>query len=145
MAEKSNLPFVKNQATVSSGRGGILSISIEGGICTNMNGAELHEIYRCDNTVEEILHSAISNVLGGKRSDQKVRLFSQEYLHVLVECSTDDRFLDVLAYCESGNIKRCLKEEFLKIDLEVKGLNVTFDNLEDVKNRKAKIVGRYGC
>ena len=51
----------------------------------------------------------------------------------------DERFLEVLEDYESGKIKQCLEEEFLRAGIKTKGLEIKIENMKDAQERKAVI------
>ena len=151
MAESSDYSEATSQAAInSSSSGRIISISFEsdnvqlaGGGCINMNGAKLRDVYRRNKMVSQLLDGAVLKVLGGARDDQDVQSIKCEYFRVLVQCFTDERFADFLADYDSGRMKNLLKQEFLKIGLDVPELQIVIKNLEDVNVHKARILSRY--
>ncbi|CAB4032059.1 Hypothetical predicted protein [Paramuricea clavata] len=86
------------------------------------------------------IDSAVTRSLGGERDDQEIREIKPGSLHVLLSCFTDQRFLEILEDYECGRMKERLEEEFEKIGIEVEGLKVEIDNMEEVKQRKEIIV-----
>ena len=151
MAESSDYAETTSQVAINSSTSGrIIWISFEcdnvqmaGGECINMNGAKLRDVYRCKKMVSQLLDGAVLKVLGGARDDQDVQNIKCEYFRVLVQCFTDERFVDLLADYDSGRMKNLLKQEFLKIGLEVPELRIVIENLEDVNVHKARILSRY--
>ena len=61
-----------------------------------MNGAKLRDVYRRNKMVSQLLDGAVLKVLGGARDDQDVQSIKCEYFRVLVQCFTDERFVDLL-------------------------------------------------
>ena len=144
MAESSDYAELSSQAAIdSSSPGRIIWISFDsdnvqmvGGECINMNGAKLRDVYRCKKMVSQLLDGAVLKVLGGARDDQDVQNIKCEYFRVLVQCFTDERFVDLLADYDSGRMNNRLKQEFLKIGLEVPELQIVIENLEDTTYTK---------
>ena len=151
MAESSNYAERTNQTAITSpSSGGNISISLNsdnvqmaGGVVININGAKLWDIYRGDKSVAQLLDRVVLKVLGGARYDQEVQNINPEYLHILVQCHTDERFIKVLGDYDSGRLKNRLQEEFLKIGIDVQQLKINIENLEKVKVQKARILSRY--
>lgn len=151
MAESSNYDRMTNQVTVaSSSYGGSISISFNsdnvqmtGGEVINMNGAKLRDIYRTNKMVAQLLDGVVLKVLGGARDEQEVQIINPEYIHVLVQCYTDERFVEVLADHDSGRMKNRLQEEFSKIGIDVQELKIIVENLEEVNVQRARILNRY--
>ena len=85
------------------------------------------------------MDAAISRGLGGERDDQAIRDIKPGSLHVLLHCFTDQRLLEVLEDFESGRMKERLEKEFSEIGIEVEGLKVEIDNVEEVKKRKEQM------
>ena len=86
---------------------------------------------------------AVKEALGGERDDQDVReVRPGESLHVLLHCLTDERFLEVLEDFESGEIKERLQQQFSLAGIEVKGLQIEIENMEEVNEIKAAIKKR---
>ena len=118
------------------------SVEIIGGICINANGTKLREIYRSSKIVRQIIDGAVLKSLGGARDDQEIQNVNPEYLQVLVQCSTDERFVDILKDYDFGRMKNRLREEFSNIGFEVKGLVINIENIEEVNANKIKILKR---
>ena len=150
MAESSYYAETASQIAInSSSSGRIISISFEsdnvrmaGGECIKINGAKLRDVYRRNKMVSQLLDGVVLKVLGGARDDQDVQNIKCEYFRVLVQCFTDERFVDLLADYDSGRMKNGLKQEFLKLGLDVPELQIVIDNQEDVNVHKARILNR---
>ncbi|CAB4015069.1 Hypothetical predicted protein [Paramuricea clavata] len=125
MAESPNYARMTNEVTVaSSSYGGSISISFNSdnvqmtrGEVINMNGAKLRGIYRTSKMVAQLLDGVILKVLGGARDEQEVQIINPEYIHVLVQCYTDERFVEVLADHDSGRMKSVCKKNFRRLVL----------------------------
>lgn len=63
-------------------------------------------------------------------------------LHVMLRYFTDERFLEVWTDYESGRIKERLQEEFTQSGIQVEGLMVEIENLEEVNRTKTDIERR---
>ena len=85
------------------------------------------------------IDAAISRGLGGERDDQAIRDIRTGCLHVILHCFTDQRLLEVLEDFESGRMKERLEKEFSKIGIEVGGLKVEIDNIEEIMKRKEQM------
>ena len=85
------------------------------------------------------IDAATTLALGGERDDQKIKEIKPGSLHVLLECFTDKRFLEVVDDVESGRLKERLEKEFLNIEIKVDGLQVEIENMEEVKERKEQM------
>ena len=92
-----------------------------------------------------IIDGAFRIAFGGERPDQNTGRTSMSSLHVPVHCLTDERFLEVLADYESGEIKRRLEKELVQVGLKVEGLRVEIENMDDVNERKRTIKKRLDC
>jgi hypothetical protein len=80
-----------------------------------------------------VVDAVIDKVFGGgERDDQEVRGIRPGSLHVLLHCFTDERFLEVLADYESGGIRERLRKELSLVGIEVEGLKVEIENMEEV-------------
>ncbi len=64
-------------------------------------------------------------------------------LHVKLHCFTDERFLEVWTDYESGKMKTRLEEEFSRSEIEIEGLKIELENLEEVNDTKKAIESRY--
>ena len=89
------------------------------------------------------IDSAVKKALGGERDDQGDPDIKPGSLHVLLHCYTDKRFLEVLRDCKSGRMKKCLQKEFSQVGIEVEGLKVEIENVEEVIETKEAINNRY--
>ena len=93
--------------------------------------------------LKPVIESAVKRGLGGERDDQDVRGIRPGSLRVQLHCSTDERFLEVLADYESGRMKERLQEEFLQVGIKVEGLKVEIENMVEVNETKKAINNRY--
>jgi hypothetical protein len=94
--------------------------------------------------LRSLIKDAVNEVFGGRRDDQDdPNIRPGESLHVLLHCLTDKRFLEVLEDYESGGIKERLQKEFSQIGIEVEGLKVEIENVEEVEKIRAAINKRY--
>jgi hypothetical protein len=100
-------------------------------------------IYTGYQLLRPFIDGAVKKALGGERKDQKVEDIKPGSLHVLFRCFTDERFLEVLADFESGGIDERLQKEFSEVGIEVEGLKVKIENMEEVEKTKAAINKRY--
>ena len=89
------------------------------------------------------IDSAVKKALGGERDDQGDPDIKPGSLHVLLHCYTDKRFLEVLADCKSGRMKKRLQKEFSQVGIKVEGLKVEIENMEEVSETKDAINKRY--
>ena len=119
------------------------NVQMAGGKCINLNGAKLRDVYCSNKTIAQLLDSVVLKVLGGARDDQDVQNIKCEYFRVLVQCFTDERFVEVLADYDSGRMKNRLKQEFLKTGLDVLEIQIIIENLEEANVQKARILNRY--
>ena len=119
------------------------NVQMAGGETINLNGARLQDIYRKNKIVKQLLDGVVLKVFDSARNDQEVQNINSEYPRVLVQCFTDERFVEVLADYDSGRMKNRLEEEFLKIGLDVQELQIVIENQEEVNVRKARILSRY--
>ena len=92
----------------------------------------------------EKLIDVVKSAFGGPRDDQEDPEIRPGSLHVLLRCSTDKRFLEVLADYESGRIKQRLQKELSQVGIEVEGLKIEIESMEEVNKIKAAINERYG-
>ena len=151
MAESPNYAGMLPQAVIaSSSSGGTISISFNsdsvqmtGSQYIHINRAKLREIYSSNKTFTQSIDGVVLKVLGGVRNDQEVKNISPGYLHVLVQCYTDERFIEVLADYDSGKMQNHLQDEFVKIGLDVQEPKIKIDNLKEVNVQRAKILNRY--
>ena len=90
-----------------------------------------------------VVDAAVNKALGGERDDQEVKDIKPGSLHILLHCSTDERFLEVLTDYESGKMKERLEEEFSQAGIKVKGLVVTIKNIAEANETKKAIYKRY--
>ena len=93
--------------------------------------------------IKPLIESAVKKSLGDERDDTEVRGIRPGSLHVLLHCSTDERFLDVLADYESGSMRECLQKEFVHVGIKVEGLKVEIENMAEVNETKEAINKRY--
>ena len=103
---------------------------------------KLASIYAGYRLLSSVIDGAFKNAFGGQRDDQEIGEPRISSLHVPVRCFTDERFLDVLAHYESGEIKRRLENELEQGGLKVEGLTVEIENMDEVNERKRAIEER---
>ena len=108
-------------------------------VTTGLTTVTLGAIYARYKLKAKEIDAAISRGLGGERDDQEIRDIKPGSLHVLLHCFTDQRLLEVLDDFESGRMKERLEKEFLEIGIEVEGLKIEIENIEEVKNRKEQM------
>ena len=89
------------------------------------------------------IKAAVKKAAGGERDDQGDPDIEPGSLHVRLHCFTDERFLEVLADCESGRMKERLQEEFSQVGIKVEGLKVEIENMEEANETKKAIHKRY--
>ena len=103
---------------------------------------KLGALYTGYSLLKPLIAGAVKKALGGERDDQDVPDFKPGSLHVLLCCFTDERFLEVLADYESGRIKERLQKEFSEVGIEVEGMTVEIENMEEVEKTRAAIKKR---
>ena len=128
--------------------GGGISISINSNSAQSVRdvcitAVTLGAIYAGYKLIAKKIDGAVSRGLGGERDDQKIRDIKPGSLHVLLHCFTDQRLLEVLEDFESGRMKERLEKEFSKIGIEVEGLKIEIDNIEEVMKRKEQMYGGF--
>ena len=96
----------------------------------------LGALYVGYDVVRRLIDLVIKKVLGEEVNIQPGSL------HVVLHCSTDERFLEVLTDYESGKMKERLEEEFSKVGIKVKGLKVEIQNMADVNEIKEAMYRR---
>jgi hypothetical protein len=103
----------------------------------------LGAIYGFYEFAKPAIDAAIDKVVGGgKRDEQEVQDIRPGPLH-LRRRFTDERFLEVWEEYESGEIKECLQKELSLVGIEVEGLKVEIENMEEVEEIKIAIKRRY--
>ena len=60
----------------------------------------------------------------------------------MLTCFTDERFLEVWTDYESGRIKERLQKEFTESGIQLEGLTIGIENLEEVNRTKKDIERR---
>ena len=92
------------------------------------------------------LHSIIQLVFLAdkiRRKTGEIRNITAGCLQFELCCFTQEIFLETLRDYESGKIKERLEEEFVKIGIKTKGLEVKIQNSEEVERTKTAIEKRY--
>ena len=93
--------------------------------------------------VARSIEDAIRKAFGAtEKDDQEVREIETRPLPVLLRCTADARFLQVIEDYESGKIEERLQKELLVIGIQTKGLKVKIENWEEVKERKTTVEKR---
>ena len=121
--------------------GGNVSITISSNSAQSVRdvcitAVTLGAIYAGYKLIARAIDGAVSRGLGGERDDQEIRDVRPGSLHVLLDCFTDQRLLEVLDDFDCGTMKERLEKEFLEIGIKLEGLQVKIDNIEEVKKRK---------
>ena len=133
-------------ATMSSGGDISINISTDSVEVANLvckAGITLGALYFGYKLATPLVNSVIKKALGGERDDQEVQDISRGSLLVKLHCFTDERFLEVLGYYESGEMKKRFEEEFSQAGIKVEGLRVKIENVEEVNETKEAIIQRY--
>ena len=104
-----------------------------------ITAVSLGALYAGYKLLAKSMDGVVSRGLGGERDDQEVRDIKPGSLRVLLHCFTDQRFLDVLEDFECGRMKKRLEKEFLEIGIQLEGLKVEIDNIEEVRKRKKQM------
>ena len=89
--------------------------------------------------IAKAIDGAIFRGLGGERDDQEIRDITPDGTNVSLRCFTDQRVVEVLEDFERGTMKERLENEFSEIGIEVEGLQVEIDNIEEVEERKEQM------
>ena len=109
------------------------------------SGITLGGLYADFKLARPSVDTAVKKALGGERDDQELRVITSGSLalRIPLHCFTNERFLEVFADYESGEIKKRLEEEFSQIGIKVEGLKVEIENLAEVNETKEAINNRY--
>ena len=89
--------------------------------------------------LKPLVESAVKHAFGGDRDDQDVGGFKPGSLHVIIRCLTDERFLEIVDDYESGRMTERLQDEFSQVGIEVEGLKIKIENIEEVNKTKEAI------
>ena len=138
--------------SVSSKPGGEISINISTDnvqvasqvlIVVGITATTLGALYVGYELMRPRIKAAVKKAAGGERDDQGDPDIKPGSLHVKLHCLTDERFLEVLADCESGRMKERLQEEFSHVGIKVEGLKVEIENMKKVNKTRKAIHKRY--
>ena len=97
-------------------------------------------------SVSNVIRLALKLVAFGYQVRKKIpeiRNITAGCLQFELRCFTEEIFLKILRDYESGKIKERLEEEFVKIGIKTKGLEVKIQNSEEVERTKTAIEKRY--
>ena len=124
--------------------GGDFSITISSGSAQSVRdlgitAVTLGDIYAGYKLIANKIDDAISRGLGGERDDQEIRDIRSDGPNVSLRCFTDQRVMEVLEDFERGTMKERLENGFSEIGIEVEGLQVEIDNIEEVEERKEQM------
>lgn len=108
-----------------------------------VTAATLGALYTGYKLLKPLISDAVSTAFGGERDDQEIRNIRSGSLIVLLHCSTDERFLEILKDYESGKLKERLQKEFLKNHFHFKEMEVQILNQNQVNETKDIIGQRY--
>ena len=101
----------------------------------------LAALYTGYKLLKPLISDAVTTAFGGERDDQEIRNIRSGSLIVLLHCTTDERFLEIMKDYESGKLKERLKKEFLKINFHFKEMKVQILNQDEV-NKTKDIIGQ---
>ena len=76
---------------------------------------------------------------GGDGDDRVVGDINRGSLLVDLHCHTPESFLQFLEDYESGKVRKDLKDELLKIDIEMEELSIKIKNEKEVEEHKKKL------
>ena len=134
------------RATLEYSAGGDIEFTISASgvevvrdVCVTV--ATLGALYTGYQLLKPLISDAVTTAFGGERDDQEIRNIRSGSLIILLHCSTDERFLEILKDYESGKLKERLKKEFLKIDFHCKEMEVHILNQDEV-NKTKDIIGQ---
>ncbi|XP_028405135.1 uncharacterized protein LOC114527634 [Dendronephthya gigantea] len=85
--------------------------------------------------IQPLLQKAINNTFGVENVEKII----PNCLYVTLRCSTDEIFLKILEDYNSGRIRERLKDEVSQVGIEVEGLMVEIENIEEVNKTKEEI------
>ena len=92
--------------------------------------------YKMAEKITDVINIAIS----GRRDGREVQsVQGSSGLHVLLHCSTNERFLEVFRDLKSGRMKERLQLEFSFAEIKTEGLVVKIENIEEVEEKVAAI------
>ena len=131
------------RASIKSSSGDI-SIAISSGSAQSVRdlsitAVTLGAIYAGYKLIAKGIDVAIFRGLGGERDDQEICDITPDGTNVSLRCFTDQRVVEVLEDFERGTMKERLENEFSEIGIEVEGLQVEIDNIEEVEERKEQM------
>ena len=111
--------------------------------CLCLTGVTLYTIYKASKLIARAMEGGVNRGLEGPREDQVItEIEPGGSLHVKLHCFTDERFLEVWSDFESGRMKSRLQEEFSEIGIDVEGLKIEIENMEEVDNTRRAIESR---
>ena len=124
--------------------GGVFSITISSGSAQSVRdlgitAVTLGAIYAGYKLIAKKIDDAISRSLGGERDDQEIRDITPDGKNVSLRCFTDQRVLEVLEDFARGTMKERFDNEFSEIGIELVGLQVKINNIEEVEERKVQM------
>ena len=102
----------------------------------------LYSIYTTHKLLAQAIDGIVNRGLGGPRQDQDIGGIKPGSLHVKLHCFTDERFLEVWSDFESGRMKARLQEEFTKAGIDVDGLKIEIENMNEVNDTMRAIESR---
>ena len=111
-------------------------ILVAGSVVT-VSLSAVYGIYKYVTLREPEFNDAVKEGLGGSRADQQMGGIESGSIHVLLDCFTDERFLEVLEEYKSGKIRKRLKKKFSNIGITTEGLVVDIENIEEVEEKAA--------
>ena len=124
--------------------GGVFSFTISSGSAQSVRdlgitAVTLDAIYTGYKFIAKKIDDAISRSLGGERDDQEIYDITPDGTNVSLRCFTDQRVLEVLEDFARGTMKERFDNEFSEIGIELVGLQVKINNIEEVEERKVQM------
>ena len=117
----------------------INSIAVGVGVGVGVGAVSLAAIYFSRGRIRRGIRDAIVRAFGGDGDDRVVGDINRGSLLVDLHCHTPESFLQFLEDYESGKVRKDLKDELLKIDIEMEELSIKIKNEKEVEEHKKKL------
>ena len=117
----------------------INSIAVGVGVGVGVGAVSLAAIYFSRDRIRRGIRDAIVRAFGGDGDDRVVGDINRGSLLVDLHCRTAESFLQFLEDYESGKVRKDLKDELLKIDIEMEELSIKIKNEKEVEEHKKKL------
>ena len=116
-----------------------IAVGVGVGVGLGIGVSTITAVYFSRDRIRRGIRDAIVRAFGGDGDDRVVGDINRGSLLVDLHCHTPESFLQFLEDYESGKVRKDLKDELLKIDIEMEELSIKIKNEKEVEEHKKKL------